>query len=134
MDAATAALLESPELAGMILAAAHRAGIFYGVGYLDRDDVLAELTEQAVIAATDYNPAVGKFTTHLWLRLLGHAVDLRRRHGRMARNGLPRPTEVPFPEEQRSIGLRRRRLGARDARRPGPGHRSLARHRAGRRS
>jgi len=105
MDAPTAALLESPELAGMIQAAAHRAGIFYGVGYLAREDVLAELTEQAVIAATDYNPAVGKFTTHLWLRLVGHAVDLRRKHGRMARNGLPRPTEVPFPEEQRSIGL-----------------------------
>jgi DNA-directed RNA polymerase specialized sigma24 family protein len=74
------------------------------VGYLDREDVLAELKEQAVIAATDYNPARGKFTTLVWLRLLGHAVDLRRRHGRMARNGEPRPVEVAFPEEHRSPG------------------------------
>jgi len=87
----------------MIEAAAHRAGIFHGVGYLAREDVLAELREQAVIAARDYNPAVGKFTTFLWLRLRGHAIDLRRRHGRLGRNGQARPIEVAFPELHRGM-------------------------------
>jgi len=99
---AAAALLQSPEVIGMIEAAAHRAGIFHdGVGYLAREDVLAELREQAVIAARDYNPQVGKFTTFLWLRLRGHAIDLRRRHGRLGRNGQARPIEVAFPELHR---------------------------------
>jgi len=101
---AAAALLQSPEVIGMIEAAAHRAGIFHdGVGYLAREDVLAELREQAVIAARDYNPAVGKFTTFLWLRLRGHAIDLRRRHGRLGRNGQARPVEIPFPELHRGM-------------------------------
>lgn len=102
--AAVAALLQCPDVTGMIEAAAHRAGIFHGVGYLGRDDVLAELKEQAVIAARDYNPQVGKFTTFLWLRLRGHAIDLRRRHGRLGRNGQARPMEVPFPELHRTHG------------------------------
>jgi RNA polymerase sigma factor (sigma-70 family) len=86
----------------MIEAAAHRAGIFHGVGYLGHDDVLAELREQATIAARAYDPRRGaKFTSFLWLRLQGHAIDLRRRHGRLGRNGQARPIEIAFREVSR---------------------------------
>jgi len=86
-----------PEVTSMIQAAARRAGIADGVGYLDGEDVLSDLTLVALQAQRAFDPARGaKFTTFLWLRLWGEAVDLRRRHGRQLRDGQPRPMELPL--------------------------------------
>jgi RNA polymerase sigma factor (sigma-70 family) len=97
MSAPTAvdALLQSPEVVGMIEAVAHRVGIYNGVGYLDADDVKAELMAVAADCAGRFDPQRhSKFTTLLWPRLYGCAVDLRRRHGRRSRRGKQRPIEV----------------------------------------
>lgn len=94
-----AAILQAPEVVGMIEAVAHRVGIYSGVGYLDADDVKAELMAVAADCAGRYDPQHdpchdSKFTTLLWPRLYGCAVDLRRRHGRRSRRGKARPVEV----------------------------------------
>lgn len=95
METCRRPLVDPPEVQGMIEAAARRAGIADGVGYLARDDVLSELTLVALEARQTFDPDRGaKFTTYLWLRLWGQAVDLRRRHGRQLRDGQPRPLEV----------------------------------------
>lgn len=89
----------SPEAQGMMKAAARRAGIFEGIGILDTDDILSELTCVAVQAARDFDPTTGaRFTTFLWPRLVGQCVDLRRRHGRRNRSGFPRLTQAPLEE------------------------------------
>lgn len=93
--AAVEALLESDDVVGMIEAAAHRVGIHGGVGYLDADDVKAELMAVAAECAGRFDPhRHSKFTTLLWPSLYGKAVDLRRRHGRKSRRGKARPVEV----------------------------------------
>jgi RNA polymerase sigma factor (sigma-70 family) len=93
----TADLCLTPEVQGMIRAAARRGGIFEGIGILDTDDVLSELTCVAVQAAKDFNPTNGaRFTTYLWPRLVGQTVDLRRRYGRRNRSGFPRLTQAPL--------------------------------------
>lgn len=81
----------SPQVTGMIEAAARRAGIHNGVGTLDDEDVRSELTYVALVAARDFDPtSKARFTTYLWPRLLGATFDLLRRHGRHNRSGYPR--------------------------------------------
>lgn len=88
-------LVGSPSVRGMIEAAARRAGIFDGISYLTGDDVIAELTLEAVEACAAWDPRRGsKLTTLLWPRLWGRAVDLRRRLGRRSRSGRVRPVQV----------------------------------------
>ena len=90
-----ATILQAPEVTGMIEAVAHRVGIYSGIGYLDADDVKAELMAVAADCAARFDPRRhSKFTTLLWPRLYGCAVDLRRRHGRKSRRGKARPVEV----------------------------------------
>lgn len=98
IDGADLAL--APEVVGMIQAVARRAGIADGVGYLGREDVLSELMLVALQAEPLYDPTRGKFTTFVWKRLWGRAVDLRRRHGRQLRDGQPRPVEVGLEEAE----------------------------------
>lgn len=108
MSAPTAVddLLQSPEVAGMIEAVAHRVGIFYGVGYLDHDDVIAELTAVTADCAVRFDPRRhSKFTTLLWPRLHGAAVDLRRRNGRKSRRGKTRPVEVDLDSVTLSVSM-----------------------------
>lgn len=93
-------LVTSPDVEGMIEAAAARAGIQGGVAYLTGEDVLSELREVAIEAASDYDPTIAKFTTYIWPRLLGKAVDLRRRHGRQYRTSNPRPVETSLDEAE----------------------------------
>jgi len=93
-------LVTSPEVLGIIEAAAARAGIERGVGYLSREDVLSELTETTVSAARVYQPGIAKFTTFIWRRLVGKAYDLRRRHGRRYRTSKARPIETDLREAE----------------------------------
>ncbi len=88
-------LISSASVRGMIEAAARRAGIFNGIGYLTGEDVISELTLEAVEACGAWDPRRGsKLTTLLWPRLWGRAVDLRRRLGRRSRSGRIRPVQV----------------------------------------
>lgn len=88
-------LVGSASVRGMIEAAARRAGIFDGIGYLTGDDVIAELTLEALETCVAWDPRRGsKLTTLLWPRLWGRAVDLRRQLGRRSRSGRIRPVEV----------------------------------------
>lgn len=92
-------LVGSASVKGMIEAAARRAGIFDGIGYLTGDDVLGELTLEAVEACAAWDPKRGaKLTTLLWPRLWGRAVDLRRRLGRRSRSGRVRPVQVDLEQ------------------------------------
>lgn len=94
-SAAAGDLVASASVRGMIEAAARRAGIFDGVGYLTGDDVIADLTLEAVEACATWDPQRGsKLTTLLWPRLWGRAVDLRRQLGRRSRSGRIRPMQV----------------------------------------
>lgn len=92
---AVADLVGSDDVRGMIEAIARRAGIFHGIGYLTGEDVIAELTLEAVEACGTFEVGRGsKVTTLLWPRLWGRAVDIRRRLGRRSRSGRVRPTQV----------------------------------------
>jgi RNA polymerase sigma factor (sigma-70 family) len=96
-----AALLLSPQVTGMIGAAARRAGIYGGIGTLDTEDVLSELTCVALVAAREFEPATGyRFTSYLWPRLVGACFDLLRRHGRHNRSGYPRLVLAPLEDAE----------------------------------
>ncbi|OGS01170.1 MAG: hypothetical protein A2V88_08800 [Elusimicrobia bacterium RBG_16_66_12] len=90
-------MVMAPEVQSLLRAVAYRVGIHDGIGLFSADDVLSELGLIALRAALVFRPESGhKFTTYLWPRLRGRALDLLRLHTRVTRYGGTRPTYVPI--------------------------------------